>query len=199
METENFLLSAVGYFRQMLDVILDVLGSENTSVKFRKIISFRILSKITVKCKDKALARTELRHRHLPWISLTFWEIILDGVFQNFISTDTFIFKIGNKVTIIASINAFIIISGYYALALKSEILTGIPFHKFQVFTINRKEFRHVFPWKFERLISYFLHFSEWLLLNVATESIFNKASRLFIYIAVTESVFSFKLWWRMF
>ena len=156
MEKESFFLSAVGYFRQMLH-----LRCGDPSVKFREIISFRILSKITVKRKDKALARTELRHRNLPCIPLRFWEIILDGVFQNFISTDTFIFKIGNKVTIIASIDAFIIISGYYALALKSEILTGIPFRKFQVFSINRKEFRHVFPWKFERLIGYFLHFSE--------------------------------------
>ena len=48
--------------------------------------------------KDKALARTELRHG-----------VILDDVFQNFISTDTIIFKVGNKVTSICSIDAFII------------------------------------------------------------------------------------------
>ena len=46
---------------------LDVrLGSEYVSVKFRKIISFRIMSKISMNCKDKALARTELRHIYLP-------------------------------------------------------------------------------------------------------------------------------------
>ena len=56
-----------------------------------------------------------------------------------------------------------------YGLALKSEIFAGIFFRKVQVFTINRKEPRHVFPQKFERLISYFSHFCEWLPLKIAS------------------------------
>ena len=89
--------------------ILDVwLGSEHASVTFHKTISFRIMSKITVSHKDKALARMELHRRYLPRKLLTFWEIILDGVFQNFFSTDKSIFKVSNKVTSIASIDALV-------------------------------------------------------------------------------------------
>ena len=46
-----------------LDVRVD---SESASVKFRKIISFRIISKTVVNREGKSFARTELRHRHLP-------------------------------------------------------------------------------------------------------------------------------------
>ena len=81
--------------------ILDVrLGSEYARVKFRinhKLGLALIINKITVNRKGKGLARTELRHRHLPWKLLRFWKIILDRVFQNFISTDTIIFKVGNS------------------------------------------------------------------------------------------------------
>ena len=46
--------------------ILDVrLGSECASETFRKTMSCRIMSKITVSGKDKAFARTELHHRYL--------------------------------------------------------------------------------------------------------------------------------------
>ena len=137
-----------------------------------------------MKRKDKALARAELRHRHLPWKLLRFWEIIIDVVFQSFISTDTFIFKVGNKSTIIASVDVFIIISGHYALALTSEIFAGISFTKIKVFTINRKELRPVVPWKFERLISYFSRFSDW----VASENI--PAN---IFLQLRRSLFSIK------
>ena len=74
---------------------------------------FRIMSKITVNHKDKALARTELRHIYLPWKLPRFWEIILNSVFQNFISTDKNIFKVGNKVFSIASIDVFITLAGH--------------------------------------------------------------------------------------
>ena len=45
----------------------------------------------------------------------------------------------------------------FYAFVLKSRIFAGITFRKVLVSTINRKELRHIFPWKFERLISKFL------------------------------------------
>ena len=35
-------------------------------IKFRKTISFRIMRKITVNSKDKALTKIELRHRYVP-------------------------------------------------------------------------------------------------------------------------------------
>ena len=35
-------------------------------IKFRKTISFRIMRKITVNRKDKALIKMELRHRYVP-------------------------------------------------------------------------------------------------------------------------------------
>ena len=51
------------------------------------------MGKTTVSRKDTALARTELRHRHLPGKLLRFWEIILNNVIQYFISTDAIVFK----------------------------------------------------------------------------------------------------------
>ena len=88
------------------------MDSERASAKFRKIISLRIISKFTVNRKDKPLARTELRHRHLPWKLPRIWETILNGVFQKFVSTDKNIFEVGKNVTSIASIDAFTKISG---------------------------------------------------------------------------------------
>ena len=68
-------------------------------IKFRKTISFRIMRKITVNRKDKALTKMELRHRYVPWKLLRFLTVIFNGVFQKFISTDRQIFNISNKVT----------------------------------------------------------------------------------------------------
>ena len=106
-------------------------------VKFGKIISFRIISKITVNCKGKAFTRLERHHRHFPWKLLSFGKLFW-MVFQNFISTDTVIFKVGNKVASIASIDAFIIISYQDIMRVpwRVEIFAGIPFRKVQVFTI---------------------------------------------------------------
>ena len=72
--------------------------------------------------------------------------MILDGVFEKFISTNKIIFKVGKKVTSIVSVDAFIIITGHYALALKSEVYAGISFRKVKAFTINRRELCHIFP-----------------------------------------------------
>ena len=61
----------------------------------------------------------------------------------------------GNKVKRLSSVNHttkaihyhhHYILSGHNALVLKSEIYAGISFRKVQVFTINRKELRHIFP-----------------------------------------------------
>ena len=43
----------------------------------------------------------------------TVFKVILDGVFQNFMSTDKSIFNITNNLTSITSIDPFIIISLY--------------------------------------------------------------------------------------
>ena len=56
------------------------------------------MSKITVSRKHKALTKMELLHRYLSW-KLGFYKIILNGVFQNFISTNKQIFDISNKFT----------------------------------------------------------------------------------------------------
>ena len=68
-------------------------------IKFRKTISFRIMRKITVNRKDKALIKMELRHRYVPWKLLRFLTVIFSDVFQKFISTARQIFNISNKVT----------------------------------------------------------------------------------------------------
>ena len=74
---------------------------------------FEIMVKTTVKRKDKSLTRTKLRHRYLPWKLPRFLKVILDGVFQNLMSTEKNIFNVSNNVTSIASIDACIIISEY--------------------------------------------------------------------------------------
>ena len=63
-------------------------------------------------------------------------------VFQKFITVGTKIFNVSYKISSIASIDAFIVISGdiFHALDLKSKIFAGISFVKFQVFAINREE-----------------------------------------------------------
>ena len=45
-----------------------------------------MISKSSMNHKDKAWARMELSHRYLPGQLPVFSEIILDGVFQNFIT-----------------------------------------------------------------------------------------------------------------
>ena len=87
----------------------------------------------------------------------------------------------GNKVKRLLSVNHttkaihhhhhHYILSGHNALVLKSEIYAGISFHKVQVFTINTKEFRHIFPWKFKRSSRYSSHFPDWLLLKIAQQT----------------------------
>ena len=56
-------------------------------------------AKFTVNRKDKTLTKMELRQTSLPWKLLRFLKVILNGVFQKFISTDKQIFNISNKVT----------------------------------------------------------------------------------------------------
>ena len=56
-------------------------------VKVHRIISFKILSKIAVNRKEKGLARKKLRHRYFPWKLSRDLKVILDGVFQIFITT----------------------------------------------------------------------------------------------------------------
>ena len=68
-------------------------------IKFRKTISFRIMSKITVNCEGKALTKMEFRQRYLPWKLLRYLKAILKGVFQQIISTDKQIFNISNNVS----------------------------------------------------------------------------------------------------
>ena len=54
-------------------------------ITFGKTISFRIMRKITVSRKDKALNKLELRHRYVPWKLLRFLTVIFNGAFQKFI------------------------------------------------------------------------------------------------------------------
>ena len=79
-------------------------------IKFRKTISFRIISKTTVNRKGKALTKMEHCHKYLPWKLLRLLKVIFSGVFQRFISTDKQVFNISNKVTSIVLIDAFMII-----------------------------------------------------------------------------------------
>ena len=103
-------------------------------VKVHRIISFRIIRKIIVNRKDKGLTRKELRHRYLPYNCPRFLKVILDGVFQKFITAGTKIVNISNKISSITSVDAFIAISGrgdiFNTLDLKSEIFAGISFRK---------------------------------------------------------------------
>ena len=132
--------------------ILDIwLDSEYASVKFRKIISSKIMNKVTVNRKDKASAKTELRHRYLSWKLTRLWEIILDGVFQNVISADKNIFKVGNKGTSVTSVDAFLIISRHIFMNLSCrEIFAGISFRSSSGFYYEQKG---------THLSSYFLQF----------------------------------------
>ena len=68
-------------------------------IKFHKTISSRIMSKSTVNPNEKALTKMELHRRYLPWKLMRFLKVILNDVFQKFISTDKQIFNISNKVT----------------------------------------------------------------------------------------------------
>ena len=72
------------------------------------------MRKITVNRKDKALTKMELRHRYFPWKLLRFLKVILNGVFQKFISTDKQILNISNKVTSIVLLDAFMILNTKY-------------------------------------------------------------------------------------
>ena len=103
-------------------------------VKVHRIISFRIIRKIIVNRKDKGLTRKELRHRYLRYNFPRFLKVILDGVFQKFITAGTKIVNISNEISSITSVDAFIAISGrgdiFNTLDLKSEIFAGISFRK---------------------------------------------------------------------
>ena len=71
-------------------------------VKFHRAISFRIMSKLAVNRKEKGLTRKELRYTYLPFSSLKlprFLKVILDGVFQKFITADKKNFSVSNKIT----------------------------------------------------------------------------------------------------
>ena len=92
--------------------------------------------------------------------SSRFWEIILVVSF-NSLSQQTKIFSKLAKTSLVSpQLMLLLKYQAYFcALVLKSKIFIGISFRKVQVFTINRKELRHIFPWKLERLSSCFSKF----------------------------------------
>ena len=88
--------------------------------------------RVKVSAKDKGLTRKKLRHRYLPWKLLRVLKVLLDCVFQTFITADKNIFNISNKIISIVSVDAFTLIWGdiFHALDLKSEVFAGISFRK---------------------------------------------------------------------
>ena len=136
---------------------------------FRKILSFRIMSRITVNLKS--LPRTELHQRYLSWKFPRLLKVILDGVFQKkkekLHLNRQKKFNVSHRVTSIASTDAFIIIWRHVLMYLTWRVrsLLEYIFVKFQVFAIIRtencstiKELRHILPWKFECLSRVVFH-----------------------------------------
>ena len=74
---------------------------------------FKVMGKNNVNRRGKSLTRTEVRQRYLPGKLPRFLKVILDGVFQNFMSTEKNILNVGNNVTSIASIDACIIVEAF--------------------------------------------------------------------------------------
>ena len=117
--------------------------------KFSKKLGFIITSKITVSRKDKALRKTELCWRYLPWKLSRFWKFILNGAFQNITIKSKRFWRPGLRSLVSPQL---IILLQYQdtflwtclALAMSWGLLWNI-FLKVQVFTINRKELRHTF------------------------------------------------------
>ena len=114
------------------------------------------MRKITVSWKDKGLTWIEV-HGNFWDSAKLFWMVPSKLLSQQ----RKKMFKIGDKVNSIASIDAFIIISGHISMYLTWKVRSWLeyPFVKFQVFTISRtgnwstlKQLRHIFPWKFKRL-----------------------------------------------
>ena len=75
-------------------------------VRVHRIISFKIISRITVKRKNKGLTRKEPCHIYLPWNFLRFLKVVLDGVLQKFITAGTKMVNVSNKISSITSIDA---------------------------------------------------------------------------------------------
>ena len=68
-------------------------------------------------------------------------KVILDGVFQKFITADETIFNVSNKIISIAWIDAFIVIwEIFFNLTWRVRSLLGYLFVKLQVFAISRTE-----------------------------------------------------------
>ena len=100
-------------------------------IKVCRIISFRIMSKITVNRKEKGLNKTEI---YLPWKLPRFLKVILDGAFRKFISKNKKKFNVSNKVTSIVSVDAFIIISLIYYWLEKRDLCRNISSQSFRFF-----------------------------------------------------------------
>ena len=60
--------------------------------KFQKIISFRIISEITVSSQSKSLTRMKHHQSYLSLKLPRFLQVVQDSVFQTFISRDKNIF-----------------------------------------------------------------------------------------------------------
>ena len=131
---------------------------------FPKILSFRIMSRITVNLKS--LPRTELRQRYLSWKFPRFLKVISKKKEKLHLNRQKK-FNVSHRVTSIASIDAFIIIWRHVFMYLTWRVrsLLEYIFVKFQVFAIIRtencstiKELRHILPWKFECLSRVVFH-----------------------------------------
>ena len=59
---------------------------QRIGIKFHDIIGFEIISKISVSLKDNDCIITEIYGRYFTWKFPRFWEVILDGGFQNYSS-----------------------------------------------------------------------------------------------------------------
>ena len=131
---------------------------------FRKILSFRIMNRITVNLKS--LPRTELHQRYLSWKFPRFLKVISKKKEKLHLNRQKK-FNVSHRVTSIASIDAFIIIWRHVFMYLTWRVrsLLEYIFVKFQVFAIIRtencstiKELRHILPWKFECLSRVVFH-----------------------------------------
>ena len=63
-------------------------------IMFHKIISFRIMNKITLNHKDNGLTITKLRRRYFSWKFPRFWEVILGDDFQRYLNREIKYFQI---------------------------------------------------------------------------------------------------------
>ena len=134
------------------------------------------MSKITVNRKHKALTKMELHHRYLSW-KLGFFKLILNGVFQNFISTNKQIFNISNKFTNIviyrSSHRRFSVRKGAlrnFAKVTGKCLCQSLYFNKVRPATLLKQRLWHrCFPMKFAKFLRtpFLRNTSGWPLLNI--------------------------------